>query len=186
MKKTTIFLAGAMSLSLSALSLMASANTIDADDFVEDASAQGIAEIEAGKMALQKSSSSAVKVFAQHIIDDHTAANKELAALAKSKNLEVDDEAALMSKAKGYMLKQKEGQSFDAAFASNQVTAHEKTIELFQKAAKSDDAEVRAFAEAKIPTLEKHLHAAHELAATTMATKIETKVEKNVENKAKH
>ncbi len=170
MKKTNIFLASAMSLSLGAFSMLATA-----DDFVEEASAKGIAEIDAGKLALQKSSSPAVKAFAQQIIDDHTAVNKELAALAKSKNLDVDTEAELINKAKAYALKQREGQSFDAAFASNQVVAHEKAIELFQKAAKSDDAEIRAFATAKIPSLEHHLHAAHELAASTTAAKLEKK-----------
>jgi len=175
MKKTNILLASVISLSLSTFSLLATANTIDADDFVEDASAAGIAEIEAGKLALQKSSSSAVKVFAQKMIDDHTAANKELAAVAKSKKLEVSTDAELMNKAKAFALKQRDGESFDVAYANNQVAAHEKAIELFQKGAKSDDADIRAFAAGAIPKLETHLHEAHELAASTSATKMEKK-----------
>ena len=179
MKKTNI-LFGAMALSFSSFSLMAVANTIDADDFVEDASAAGIAEIEAGKLALQKSTSMDVKAFAQQMIDDHTAANKELAAVAARKKLKVDDEAEMMNKAKAFALKQRDGESFDAAYASNQVTAHEKAIALFQKGAKSDDADIAAFASAKLPKLEHHLHEAHALAAKTTATKIESKVEKKV------
>ena len=62
-------------------------------------SAKGIAEIETSKLALEKSSHAEVKKFAQTMIDDHTRANDELKALAKKKNLEVSDDAELMSKA---------------------------------------------------------------------------------------
>lgn len=178
MKKTTILLTGLLSLSLSTFSLLAAANTIDADDFIEEASAKGIAEVEAGKLALQKSSSVEVKTFAQKIIEDHTAANNELAALAKSKNLKIATDAELLNKAKAFALKQRDGESFDAAYANNQVSAHEKAIELFQKAAKSDDADIRAYAAKALPTLETHLHEAHELAASASATKIEKKATK--------
>lgn len=174
MKKSTLLLS-AISLSLAGLSLTAVANTIAADDFVEEASAQGIAEVEAGKLALQKSTSASVKAFAQQMIADHTAANSELAAVAARKNLELDSEAELLSKAKAFALKQRDGESFDAAYASNQVAAHERAIELFQKGAKSDDADIRAYAAAALPKLEKHLHKAHDLAASTAAIKIEKK-----------
>ncbi|MDF5939079.1 DUF4142 domain-containing protein [Pseudomonas aeruginosa] len=39
--------------------------------FVSEASAAGVAEIEAGKMALEKSTAADVKVFAKQMIDDH-------------------------------------------------------------------------------------------------------------------
>lgn len=76
MKNKSLTLVAGIMLSLGAFSALT--NTIDADDFVESASASGIAEIEAGKLALQKSISPQVKVFAQKMIDDHTAANSEL------------------------------------------------------------------------------------------------------------
>lgn len=175
MKKSNLFLASALSLSLASFSLMATADTIDADDFIEEASAKGIAEIEAGKLALQKSSSVAVKAFAQQMIDEHTATNNELAAVARSKNLKIASDAELLNKAKAFALKQRSGESFDAAYAHNQVKEHEKAIELFQSAAKSDDAEIRAFAAAALPHLESHLSKAHELAASTTAVKEQKK-----------
>src|SRR5690606_5955733 len=62
---------------------------VSAQDFVEEASAKGIAEIEVGRLALEKSTSQEVKTFAQRMIDDHTKANEKLAALASEKKLEV-------------------------------------------------------------------------------------------------
>ena len=51
-------------------------------DFVDDASAKGMAEIEGATIALTKASSADVKQFAQKMIDDHEKANKELSAIA--------------------------------------------------------------------------------------------------------
>ncbi|RYZ92929.1 MAG: DUF4142 domain-containing protein [Moraxellaceae bacterium] len=65
---------------------------IDADDFVEEATAAGVAEIETGKLALKKSTAADVKAFAQKLIDDHTAANKALAVIAQEKKLKISTE----------------------------------------------------------------------------------------------
>lgn len=135
-------------------------------DFVDDASAKGMAEIEGATIALTKASSADVKQFAQKMIDDHEKANKELNAIATSKKLEVSSEADLMNKAKAMVLKLRSGESFDQAYANNQVVAHEQTIELFRDAAeKVEDDELKAFAKDKLPTLEAHLKMAKELAA---------------------
>ncbi|SDS57025.1 Predicted outer membrane protein [Halopseudomonas litoralis] len=142
-------------------------DTIDAEDFLEEASAKGVAEIETGQKALEESQSAEVKKFAERMIKDHAAANEKMAELAASKNLEISDEATLMDKAKTMILEAREGESFDAAYANNQVAAHEQTIELFEKAARSDDAEVAAFAKETLPKLKDHLKQAQALVEAT-------------------
>lgn len=139
-------------------------DTIDPEDFVDEASAAGVAEINTSNLALQKSASSDIKKFAQEMINDHTAANKELAAFAQKKSLKVATEAELTNKAKAFMLKQKDGESFDEAYISNQVSAHKDTIKLFNKAVESKDVELAEFAKKTLPKLEHHLHSAQELA----------------------
>lgn len=142
---------------------MSAAFAATSNDFVDKAAQSGITEVEAGKLALQKSSSADVKTFAQHMVDDHTKANQELMALAKKHDLEVPDDAALMDKAKKAILKMRD-ESFDKAYANNQVNAHEEAVELFKKeSTSSDNAELKAFATEKLPTLEKHLQMAKEL-----------------------
>lgn len=164
MKTTKIFLTGAFLFACGALASSAMAkNTIDADDFVEHASAASAAEIEVGNLALQKSSATDIKAFAQMMIDDHSAANKQLAAIAAKKNLKMDTDAELMNKAKAYVLKQRDGESFDEAYAKNQLKAHQDTIELFNKGAVSKDSDIAAYATATLPKLKHHLQQAQEL-----------------------
>jgi len=152
---TFVLVAGSISTAMAATS----------NSFVDDAAQGGITEVEAGKLALEKSSPADVKTFAQHMVTDHTKANQELTALAKKLDIEVPDDAALTDKAKKAILEMRD-ESFDKAYANNQVAAHEKTVELFQKeAASSDNAELKAFAAKTLPTLEAHLKMAKELQA---------------------
>nr|WP_314569689.1 DUF4142 domain-containing protein [uncultured Pseudomonas sp.] len=152
---TFVLIAGSVSTAMAATS----------NSFVDNAAEGGITEIEAGKLALQKSSSADVKTFAQHMVTEHTKANQELATLAKKLDIEVPDDAALTDKAKKAILEMRD-ESFDQAYANNQVAAHEKTIELFKKeSTSSDNAELKAFATKTLPTLEAHLKAAKELQA---------------------
>jgi putative membrane protein len=137
----------------------------DNDDFVEDASAKGVAEVEAGKLAQEKGTAADVKSFAEMMIKDHSAANDKLKTLATSKNLEVSDDAQLMDKAKAMILELRSAKSFDQAYANNQVKAHEATIKLFEEeAANGKDADLKAFATETLPKLKAHLSQAQALA----------------------
>ncbi|KAE9654223.1 DUF4142 domain-containing protein [Pseudomonas fluorescens] len=134
------------------------------DDFVEDASAKGVAEVEAGKLAQEKGSAADVKAFADMMIKDHTAANAKLKTIADAKNLKVSDSAELMDKAKAMILELRGAKSFDQAYANNQVKAHEATIEIFEKEiSEGKDAEVKAFATETLPKLKSHLEHAKTL-----------------------
>ncbi len=122
------------------------------------------AEIEAGKMALEKSTAADVKVFAKQMIDDHGKVNAELRSLAERKKLEVEDDASLTDKAKATLLDLRDA-SFDPAYANNQVAAHEKAVELFTQAADNlTDPELQAFAKTHLPALKHHLEMARALA----------------------
>jgi putative membrane protein len=138
---------------------------INADDFIDEVSAKGVAEIESATLALEKSTSTDIKAFAQKMITAHAASNVELAAIASRKNLEVADEAELTAKAKKVILEFRDGQSFDKAYADNQVEIHKSVIELYQRAAVSADVEIATYAKQNLPKLEEHLKKAKELAA---------------------
>ncbi|EPL16153.1 DUF4142 domain-containing protein [Pseudomonas sp. CF161] len=142
-----------------------SAVAATSNSFVNDAAQGGINEVESAKLALEKSSAADVKAFAQQMVTDHTKANQELTALAKKLDIEVPDEASLTEKAKKMILEMRD-ESFDKAYANNQVKAHEDTVALFKKeAASSDNAELKAFAQQTLPTLEHHLDMAKKLQA---------------------
>lgn len=137
-----------------------------ADDFVEDASAKGVAEMQAGKLAEEKGTAADVKSFAAMMVSDHTAANDKLRAIAEQKKLKVSTDAQMMDKAKAMVLDLRTAKSFDQAYANNQVKAHEATIEIFEDEIKNgDDADLKAFATQTLPTLKAHLEQAKVLAA---------------------
>ncbi|MBT2339554.1 MULTISPECIES: DUF4142 domain-containing protein [Pseudomonas] len=150
---------------------MGAAWAATSNDFVENAAAGGFAEIETSKIALEKSASADIKEFANKMITDHTKANQELMALAKKHDIEVPDETTLVKKAKAKILDMRD-ESFDAAYANNQVKAHEETIALFKKEAetvtddkKAGNTELKAFAQKMLPDLQHHLDAAKKLQA---------------------
>ncbi|MHC8326588.1 DUF4142 domain-containing protein [Pseudomonas sp. LB1P83] len=150
---------------------MGTAFAATSNDFVDNAAAGGIAEVETSKLALEKSSSADIKAFANMMITDHTKANKELTALAKKNDIEVPDDTTLVKQAKEKILDMRD-ESFDAAYANNQVKAHEETIELFKKQANTvtDDkvkgaTDLKGFAQKMLPALEKHLDMAKKLQA---------------------
>ncbi|MCP1496340.1 putative membrane protein [Pseudomonas migulae] len=150
---------------------MGAAFAATSNDFVDKAAAGGIAEIETSRLALEKSASADVKEFANMMITDHSKANDELATIAKKNDIEVPDTTTLVKQAKEKILDMRD-ESFDAAYANNQVKAHEETIELFKKEANTvtDDkvkgaTELKGFAQKMLPGLEKHLDMAKKLQA---------------------
>lgn len=158
------FYATALAISVSLASHAAFAAT-DADDFVEDASAKGVAEVEAGKLAQEKGIGADVKTFGAMMVKDHTAANEKLKSIADQKKLEVSTDAELLDKAKAMILDLRSAKSFDQAYANNQVKAHEATIEIFEDEIKDgDDAQLKAFATETLPKLKAHLEQAKTLA----------------------
>lgn len=150
---------------------MGTAFAADSNDFVDDAVAGGIAEVETSKLALEKSSSADIKAFANMMVTDHSKANEELAALAKKHDIEVPDTTTMVKQAKEKILDLRD-ESFDTAYANNQVKAHEEAIERFKKEANTvtDDktkgtTDLKAFAQKMLPALEKHLDMAKKLQA---------------------
>lgn len=147
----------------------------DADDFVEDASAKGVAEVEAAKLAQEKGTAADVKAFAAMMLKDHGAANEKLKAIAATKKLDVSSDADLMDKAKAMILELRGAKSFDQAYANNQVNAHEATVKLFDDYVKDGkDAELKTFAQDTLPTLRSHLEKARQLAAAHGGSSVST------------
>ncbi|NUU36074.1 DUF4142 domain-containing protein [Pseudomonas sp. C2B4] len=160
-----------LTLAIALSTSMGSAFAATSNDFVDKAAAGGIAEIEASRLALEKSQSADIKAFANMMITDHGKANDELAAIAKKNDIEVPDDTTLVKQAKEKILDMRD-ESFDAAYANNQVKAHEEALELFEKQANTvtDDrtkgaTELKGFAQKMLPGLEKHLDMAKKLQA---------------------
>jgi len=134
--------------------------------FMMKAAGGGIAEVELGRLALDKATSPEVKRHAQHMIDDHTKANDELKGIASSKGVTLPSgpdpkHQALIDKLKGMS-----GTEFDKTYIREAgINAHKEMKTLFKdESTKGQDADVKAFAEKTLKVVEEHLGDSQKLA----------------------
>ena len=95
-------------------------------------------DIDAGKLAKSRSKNKEVKEFAQRMITDHTAVNKQAGALAKKlgvKPEESDTSRSLKSGAKENVakLKKLKGAEFDKAYVDHEVDYHQQVLDAIDK-----------------------------------------------------
>jgi len=133
------------------------AKALPAAEFAQKVAGSDMYEIKSSEIAKTQSQSDKVKQFAEHMIADHSKANAELMALASKKNLAI---APGVSPKQADMLKKLgtlQGKEFDTEYLQQQEKAHDMTVAMFRAQAKGgDDADVKAWAEKTLPTLEKH------------------------------
>jgi putative membrane protein len=130
--------------------------------------ANGI-DVDAGKLAAEKSSSKAVKEFAETMVRDHTAVNAKATALATKLGVTPEESATSKSlKADGdkmlAKLKGMSGTEFDKAYVDNEVTYHEAVIGVVTKTLipNTKNAELKSLLESAGPIFTSHLeHAKH-------------------------
>ena len=145
----------------------------DDSKMMTDLAHANIAEIETGKLALEKSQNEQVRKFAQHMIDEHTSAFKELQTLAQAKGVTLPDGTDLKHKTMATALKVMSGNSFDTQYMKRAgVGDHQQTIELLQKTQKNaKDPELKAMAIKMLPTVREHLKMAQEGVVAVSAKK---------------
>lgn len=131
---------------------------------MSDLAHANFAEIETGKMALEKSQSAPVKKFAQQMIDDHTAALQELQTLAQAKGVKLPEGTDVKHKTMAAALKVMSGTGFDSQYMKRVgVNDHQQTLQLLQKVQKSaKDPELKAMATKMLPTVQHHLEMAQQ------------------------
>jgi putative membrane protein len=123
-----------------------------------DTAKGGIAEVELGKLAMEKAASAEVKQFAQRMVDDHGKANDELKTIAQSKNITLPTSVDPDQRALHDRLSKLSGQAFDRAYMQAMVADHRKGVSAFRTEAMSGkDPEFKAFASKTLPTLEDHM-----------------------------
>jgi putative membrane protein len=132
--------------------------------FMTHAAADGMAEVQMGQMALQKSTDAKVKALAQRIVDDHTDANTKLRTLAQDKQVTLPVAPTSEAQEKAATLNSMDGAKFDQAWAAAMVGDHQKAVKMFSgEVASTRDPAIHAFAEATLPALKTHLQMAQQL-----------------------
>jgi len=140
-------------------------------DFVRTVGEMNLAEIDAGRLAIGKSTSEDVKKFARHMIDDHVDANNQLKEVADLKGVSLPAAADEDHRKDLGRLSELKDAAFDRSYAAAMVADHKKAISLFEEHPnKGKDANVRAYAEKMLPTLRKHLEMAEALNRKLLGT----------------
>jgi putative membrane protein len=127
-------------------------------------------DVDAGKLAAEKSSNQEVKAFAETMVRDHTAVNAKATALAKklgvtpeesatSKGLKTDGDK-MLAKLKGMS-----GAEFDKAYVDNEVAYHEAVIGVVTNTLipNTKNAELKSLLESAGPIFTSHLDHAKRL-----------------------
>jgi len=138
--------------------------------FLRQAQQACVAAVQGSKLALDRSTNTQVRNFAQRVLEKHTHTRSKLDALAEAKGVDIPESPSLTQRAKLAILSMREGRNFDQDYVESVgVAAHQDTIELFQKAvANTNDPDVRAFATDTLPELQHDLDVAKTLQATTL------------------
>lgn len=133
-------------------------------DFVSKAGQGGMMEVELGHTAMNQGESQAVKDFGQRMVTDHSKANESLKTAAMADGLTMPPALSSEQNATTKKLSAKQGAKFDKAYSKDMVADHKEDIKLFEKEAKMGTSpQVKAFAEATLPTLREHLKMAEAL-----------------------
>lgn len=141
---------------------------MDNQSFVTQASSSNSFEVQAGAIATQKAQNAAVKHYGEHMTTDHTAVGNEMKSLGALKGWAIPTALQPKEQANLDKLNNTDPSLFDSEFMKIMVASHQDAITLFSNAAGNMgvyDADLRSFAEAKLPSLKTHLEEAVNLQA---------------------
>jgi putative membrane protein len=129
--------------------------------FVAKASAGGMTEIQASKLADSHSQSGTIKSFASKMVTDHTAAGDKLTSIAQKDGFTPASApmAAPMAAQQKELAKLEtlNGMAFDKAYSSMMVKDHDAAVALFKKETTAgSNADLKSFASETLPTIEQH------------------------------
>ncbi|MUH01784.1 DUF4142 domain-containing protein [Scytonema sp. UIC 10036] len=129
---------------------------------VTDAFQGGMAEIELGKQALQKSTNPKVKEFAQQMVEQHTKAHERLLQLLSKKEITPPTTMGFKYETISAHLKQLSGSRFDEPYINEMgVNRHLDAIATFQREGTlGKDPDVKAFANQGLQTARNHFQMA--------------------------
>jgi putative membrane protein len=132
----------------------------------------GVIDIEAGRLAIEKSKNKDVVDFANAMVSDHEAVNGEALALVKKLNVtpEDNDTSKALSKAAAderAKLAKLDGTTFDKAYIENEVAYHKQVNEALKDLLipSASNAELKSLLETGLKLFESHQQHAEQVAA---------------------
>ena len=135
--------------------------------FVKKALQGSMAEVELGKLALQKSNDDQVKQFAQEMVDDHSKMIDQMKPVAQQMGATVPDSPSKAQMKTMDRLKGLSGNSFDQAYIKDMVKDHkEDDAEFKHEAGSTQNAQLRDVVQQGDQIIQKHLQHIEQISNT--------------------
>jgi putative membrane protein len=137
--------------------------------FLTEAAQAGNAEIELAQLAQRTSVHAGLDAFAEGLERDHKQAGERLEELADRRDVDFPNDVVGLpgptdeQRDTHTRLAALKGSAFNRAWVEQIVKNHQGSIERYERAAGSADADVRAYAESALPVLRGHLEAGRKL-----------------------
>lgn len=136
-------------------------------EFMVKAANGGMTEVQAAKIAQQKATNDDVKKFADKMVTDHSKLNDQLKDLAGKLNITIPAAIDADSQSMIDKLNNAKSKDFNKTYMDMMVDAHNKDVDLFQKAAADvANPEVNSFITSALPTLQSHQQMAKQIQAS--------------------
>ena len=127
-------------------------------EFILAAAQGGMAEVKMGELAAKQGTREDVKSFGKMMVNDHTAINRDLKALAAQKGVTLPD--SLNAKHQGMVDKMKAltGSQFDDAYIASMIKDHKMDAKEFKaQSGETKDADIKSFVHKSITVVDGHL-----------------------------
>ena len=133
--------------------------------FVEFASTNDQFEIQAARLAERNAQDDQIKQMARQIAQDHQQSSQKLKQAAQQAGIQVSEQLKPHQQAMLQELQQMQGQEFDRAWLYGNVAGHTKAVLKFRdEAREGQNEQIKQFAQQTLPTIQKHLQHAQEMA----------------------
>lgn len=132
--------------------------------FVRSAAADGLLEVELGRLAQERASGGEIKRFAERVVQDHGQLNAELQRLAAARSVSLPGNLSRDRQALLAQMGRLTGADFDQAYGKQAVADQQRVVASFdQQALTGRDPELKALAAKALPMLREHLQIARAL-----------------------
>jgi putative membrane protein len=133
--------------------------------FVDFAAQTDMTEANLGQLAANQAGAQGVKDYAQMLVSDHTADYTQLTAVGGKANLVVPKGLDAAHNKMIAPFEKLKGAAFDHKYISTMIEGHTAALAKFKwEAENAQSPDLKAYASADVPTLEKHLQGAKDLA----------------------
>ena len=149
-------------LCLAALPALASAQTGTLSNtdkaFLKSTAEMDMTEAHLGEMARDQASNDAVKNLGQTLVDNHTKDYQHLTALAEKTGASIPKGIDIRRDRGIETLMKEKGGAFDRHFVNDVVQQHRRALDEYQReASRGENADLKAYAQSMVPTVQEHL-----------------------------